>query len=63
MQSIDKKEAELPDVIVVKEMRDYSKDPTFVKRAEEAKAYLKKHGLYEKLIQLSEEKKKVDEPQ
>jgi hypothetical protein len=34
-------------VVIVKEMRDYSKEPAFVKRAEEAAAFLKKHGLPE----------------
>jgi hypothetical protein len=32
-------------ITIVKELRDYSKDPYFVKKAEEAKEFLKKHGL------------------
>lgn len=32
-------------IIVVKKMRDYSKDPVVQKRAEEAIAFLKKHPL------------------
>ena len=35
------------NITVVKDMRDYSKDPTVLKRAKEAKAFLKKHGLPE----------------
>lgn len=30
---------------IVKNMRDYSQDPFFVKKAESAKAFLKKHPL------------------
>ena len=33
------------NVTVVKKMRDYSNDPFFKKKAENAKAFLKKHGL------------------
>jgi len=33
------------NITIVKELRDYSKDPYFVKKAEEAKEFLKKHGL------------------
>ena len=32
-------------VVIVKKMKDYSKEPFFVKKAEDAKAILKKHGL------------------
>jgi hypothetical protein len=33
------------DVNIVKKMRDYSKEPTFKKKAAKAQAFLKKHGL------------------
>ncbi|HYF32161.1 MAG TPA: hypothetical protein VD993_13655 [Chitinophagaceae bacterium] len=33
------------NIIVVKKMRDYSKEPAFVKKAEEATTLIKKHGL------------------
>jgi hypothetical protein len=32
-------------VTIVKNMRDYSQDPFFVKKTESAKAFLKKHPL------------------
>lgn len=32
-------------VTIVKDMRDYSQDPFFLKKAESAKAFLKKHPL------------------
>ena len=32
-------------ITIVKKMRDYSKDPAFVKKAEEATAFLKKTGI------------------
>ena len=35
------------NVTVVKKMRDYSQDPFFKKKAERAKAFLKKHPLPE----------------
>ena len=34
-------------VAVVKKMREYSKEPAFQKKDEEAKAFLKRHGLPE----------------
>lgn len=34
-------------ITIVKEMRDYSKDPYFVKKAEEMKEFLKKHPIPE----------------
>ncbi len=37
----------LGEIIVVKKMRDYSKEPFFKKKAEKARAFLKKHGLPE----------------
>jgi len=33
------------NVTVVKKMRDYSQDPFIKKKAERAKAFIKKHGL------------------
>lgn len=39
------KKVNTEEIIIVKKMRDYSKEPAFVKKAEEAKAFLKKHGL------------------
>lgn len=36
-------------VRIDKNMPDYSKDPVFVKKNEEATAFLKKHGLPEKI--------------
>jgi len=33
------------NIIIVKELRDYSNDPVFKKQVEEAKEFLKKHGL------------------
>ena len=38
-----------PGVIVVKKMRDYSKDPNVKKHAEKAKAFLEKNHLPEDL--------------
>lgn len=32
-------------VTIVKKMRDYSNDPVFKKKAEDAAAFIKKHGL------------------
>ncbi len=42
---LDKEKAKKLDVTVKKNMRDYSKDPFFVEKAEKAIAFLKKHGL------------------
>jgi len=33
------------NVVIVKKMKDYSKDPAFKKKAENGIAFLKKHGL------------------
>jgi hypothetical protein len=33
------------NITIVKELRDYSNDPVFKKQVEEAKEFLKKHGL------------------
>ncbi len=41
--AVNKKKSK--EIIVVKKMRDYSNDPTFKKKAEKAKAFLKKNGL------------------
>lgn len=35
----------LPGITVVHNMRDYSKDPFFIKKAERARAFIAKHGL------------------
>jgi hypothetical protein len=35
----------LPGITVDPNMRDYSKDPFFVKKAERARAFIAKHGL------------------
>jgi|GEM_PF-511005 len=35
-------------ITIVKNMRDYSKDPYFVKKFEEAKIFLKKHPIPER---------------
>jgi hypothetical protein len=44
----NKNKIEIP---VKKDMRDYSNDPYFVKKAEKAAAFLKKHGLPKQLKQ------------
>jgi hypothetical protein len=43
MSTTDKKH--LPGITVNPNMRDYSKDPFFVKKAEKARALIAKHGL------------------
>jgi hypothetical protein len=35
----------LPGITVSSDMRDYSKEPFFVKKAEKARAFIAKHGL------------------
>lgn len=35
------------NIIIVEKMRDYSNDPVFKKKAEEARIFLKEHGLPE----------------
>lgn len=40
-----KKKKEEIKVTIVKKMRNYSSDPTFLKKAEKAKAFIHKHGL------------------
>lgn len=42
-------------VTIVPKLRDYSKDPTIIKRAEEAKEFIKKYGIPESF---KEKKKK-----
>jgi hypothetical protein len=37
------------NIIVVKELKDYSKDPYFVKKAEKAREFLEKHPLPESM--------------
>ncbi len=37
-------------VVVSSEVKDYSNDPFFVKKAEEAEAFLNKHGLPKELV-------------
>jgi len=44
--AIGKKE-KTENVIIVKKMRDYSNEPAFKKKAEDAIKFLKKHGLPE----------------
>jgi hypothetical protein len=43
MSTTDKKH--LPGITINPNMRDYSKDPFFVKKAERARAFIAKHGL------------------
>jgi hypothetical protein len=45
MPAIAIKETKATSVTIVKKMRDYSKEPAFKKKAEDATAFLKKHGL------------------
>lgn len=40
-----------------KSMKDYSNDPVFVRKAEEAKAFLKEHGLPKELVEKIKKKK------
>lgn len=49
MSTIKTKEKEKNDIIVDKNMRDYSDDPFFKKKAEDAKAFLEKNGLFKSL--------------
>lgn len=44
-------------VTVVKKLRDYSNEPFFIKKKEDAIAFLKERGLFEKLTQMPENKK------
>lgn len=45
MSAINSIKENTKDVALVKKMRDYSNDPAFKKKAEDAKEFLKKHGL------------------
>lgn len=47
MPTIAEKKQKKSRVAVVKKMRDYSNEPAFKKKDEEAKAFLEKHGLPE----------------
>ncbi len=47
MPAIAAKKDKPSDVIIVKKVRDYSKEPYFKKKAEKAMAFLKKNGLPE----------------
>lgn len=44
MPTTNKKKKE-PTYTIVKDMRDYSQEPYFLKKTESAKAFLKKHPL------------------
>jgi hypothetical protein len=43
------------NVTISDEVRDYSNDPTFIKRAQEAKEFLEKVGFPEELLKIREE--------
>jgi hypothetical protein len=45
MPAIPSNKFKSDNVVVVKKMKDYSKDPFFRKKAEEAMTFLKKYGL------------------
>ncbi len=45
MPTIAIKKEKNSSVTIVKKMRDYSNEPAFKKKAENAVAFLKKHGL------------------
>ena len=45
MPTIAIKKERVTNVTVVKKMKDYSEEPAFKKRAKNAIAFLKKHGL------------------
>ena len=47
MPAVSKKKSQSDNIIIVKKMRDYSNDPFFKKKAEEARVFLKKHPLPE----------------
>lgn len=57
MPTVRTNKKHLDGVIVVKEMRDYSNEPFFVKKKEDAIAFLKERGLFNKLTQMPENKK------
>lgn len=41
------KKGNFSNIIIVEKMRDYSNDPFFKKKAEEARMFLKEHGIPE----------------
>jgi ribosomal protein L31E len=47
MPAATAKKDQTNNVTIVKKMRDYSKEPAFKKKAENAIKFLKKHGLPE----------------
>ncbi len=49
MSTIKNKEKLKKNMVVSKNMRDYSDDPFFKKKAEDAKAFLEKNGLFKHL--------------
>lgn len=49
MAKVTTKKGAENNVTIVKKLRDYSNDPVFLKRKEEAIKFLKKHGLPESI--------------
>ena len=49
MSIVHKKLLDTSNITVSKEMRDYSNEPFFIKKKEDAIAFLKKNNLYDKL--------------
>ena len=47
MSIVSKKKRKSNKIIIVEKMRDYSNDPVFKKKAEDARIFLKKHPLPE----------------
>jgi hypothetical protein len=45
MQATKTKKSTNNDVVIVKKMKDYSKEPAIIKKAEAADAFIKKNGL------------------
>jgi hypothetical protein len=45
MSTTSKKRKHLPGITVDPNMRDYSKDPFVIRKNEEARAFIAKHGL------------------
>lgn len=45
MSAVNLKKEITTEITVVKNMRDYSNEPVFKKKAEKASQFLKKHGL------------------
>lgn len=43
--AVKKKKVKDNGIVVVKKMRDYSKEPAFIKKAEDTAAFIKKHPL------------------